>query len=238
LFVVKMMKIFVAVALVAVAVSAGYTYIAPQMPCSFTAQLHMYSGGKPAANALVTVRGRFLKIMEGNVSQVTGRVIRPDISKIVNKDLYYAMFITSSLKNQCEMVYSSEDTVLKIVNDWNTHLFMGKANLTWERKDLKKYRGNECEYYYNKDDTSIYVYDKYISGIKYKEGGIDKEVTFDYFWGVGMDEFVLDKDTYPQCYRAENKMAEIPSTDNVLCGASTLKVAFVTILLAFACLLF
>jgi len=188
------MKIFAALAVIAIAVSASYQYKCPKLPCSFEMSLNtMNDEGKLKEFTRYTVYDIFIS-SKVTSSTETGEeiyrvIIRPDITKMVNDTKMIG--VSLYMRDKCSTTYSaySLDEYMKIVEDMPHALFGDLINSTWENKKSVKYNGKQCTVYYDDDvDTeAFFVYDDYPYVIRDRDG--DTIVQWNWDWEASLDHF-------------------------------------------------
>jgi len=239
---VEMMKIFAVVAIVAVAVCAkSITFKQERLPCSYTLKSKVTVSGREVTSPKSFVNGRYIASSGAQGDQSFFGIVRPDITRKEDGREQIASFVSLG-KNDCTLEWMNMTDYLAELKDYDYELFLGFNNATWDKKESVKYQGKKCDHYYNetKDSPSIYVYDDFIYVIHMKtDEDNDMDIIYDFNWDkVKMDKFIMKKDDFPACYKLDKRIADEPSKDYVFCGASSLKVAFVSILVALATVLF
>jgi len=225
-----MMKFVAVLALVLVAVSAKEKFKQPKMPCDFTLTYTGYEDGKKLAQYIIEINGRYLKIDVKVDGEKAVSLLRPDIVKDGKVTAFGAA------DGDCEVEEITEEEMKYVLAMYTTELFEYAGDKEWDHKESKKWRDKKCDHYYDdeKDSMEIYVYDGYLYGMVYDED----EAVFEYEWKAPMKDFVLSKKDYPKCYDKEKKVADTPSDDYVMCAASSVKIAFVAMLVALLAALF
>jgi len=227
-----MMKFVVVLALVLVAVSAGNKFKQPKMPCDYKIDAKIYEDKKKTADYVVEFNGRYFKLAAKDDREKYVMLLRPDIGSDGNMTAFF------SEDDECEVEEVTMDEFKYIANIYSNLFWLYYDDKDWDHKEDKKYRDKKCVHYYDddKDEPSIYVYDDYIYGVV--SGEEDFEYVLEYTWKAPMDDFVMSKKDYPKCYDKEKKVADTPSEDYVMCAASSVKIAFVAMLVALVAALF
>jgi len=224
----KMMKFVAVLALVLVAVSAKNHFKQPKMPCDYTLTYTGYEDDKKLGQYIIKFNGRYFKLDMNADDEKGVMLLRPDIGKSGTG--------FSAYDGDCEVEELTEEEVKYIIEIYGSEIFSYVNDKDWDNKDSKKWRGKKCDHYYDdeKYGVELYVYDDHIYGMASDE----MEVTFEYEWKAPMSDFVLSKKDYPKCYDKEKKVADTPSDDYVMCAASSVKIAFVAMLVALLAALF
>jgi len=223
---------FVAVlALLLVAVSAKEHFKQPKYPCAYNIKISVSEKGEKVEEFKIYVNGRYLKMKMTSEERdySSALLLRPDIGGEGNCTLM------NSFKDYCYPIVVETKEASYIINTYSVLFLMYVDDKDWDHKETKTWRGKKCDHYYDDDDDeSIYVYDGRIYGYAERSD----EITFEYEWEAPMEEFVMKEKDYPYCVEAVKEVSEVPSEDYIFCAASSVKVAFVAIVVALVSSLF
>ena len=219
------MKIFAVFALVAVAVYAkSYSFRDADKPCAYHQHIDIYEDNRKYAQYDVAFNGRYMKVKAKSEEGDYLILLRPDIGHDKNATLLFFSY------EECNMAEVEPEIAMEYLDTYHDVATRYVKNKQWDHKESKKYRGKQCDYYFDddEDEASIYVYDEKIYGVI--EG--DSEWVIEYDEDVSMSDFALSKKDYPECVEQEKKLADKPSDDYVLCAAGSMKVAIIALFAA------
>ena len=225
-----MMKFVVVLALLLAAVSAKEYFKQPKYPCAYAVKITEYWKETKSGTIDVALNGRYFKYMIKSDEYSTTVLLRPDIQdKDGRMNTFYAY------DQYCYSQFVDMEDVAYMLQTVGNPLISYVDGKSWDHKETKTYRGKKCDHYYDDNgEESIYVYDDRVYG--YIDNS--EEFVFEYEMEAPMEEFVLKEKDYPDCVKENKKVTEVPSEDYVFCAASSVKVAFVAIVVALVSSLF
>jgi len=207
----RMMKVFALLAIVAVAVSAEYTYKCPELPCIFEMKMKGKLNGTSTDLGKFTVADHFLRIkaeLGRRGDDDTYIVFRPDITSTEGgKKMIGGAMLTAGA---CKTEMAPWEECEELLNTLRGNLFGHLEYLSWDTKETVEYEGEQCTSYSNSsvETGSLIVCNEY----PYYMNAGGNEVIYEWKFEVDMDKFQLEE--------CEGDFAKVPEEKYVVCDAS------------------
>jgi len=202
-----MMKIFAALAVIAIAVSAEtYNYTAPKLPCAYQLKVSTRETGGELEELMTLARNDdFIYMKMTSDDEVMHVIYRPDIT--TKKDGEDMIGAAVSKDGECESDYYPKSEYKQLLNTLYDTLFGTINKLTWDSKNETKYEGKKCTLYYNSDyGYGLYVYEDY----PYVIAAGSTEQIYEWEWDIPLDKFKLKE--------CEGKFSKAPSSEYSKCA--------------------
>lgn len=203
------MKVFALLAIVAVAVSAAYTYKCPELPCIYEMKMKLKENGTSQDLGKFTVADHFLRIkadLGRRGDDDTYIVFRPDITSTQGgKKMIGGAMLTAG---ECETEMAPWDECEELLNTLRGNLFGHLEALSWDTKETVEYEGEQCTSYSSALGGLLIVCNEYPYYIK----AGDNEVLYEWKFKVDMDKFQLEE--------CGGDFAKVPEEKYVVCDAS------------------
>lgn len=223
------MKFLAVIALVAVAVAAETYKVEIKLPCEYEVKMKVKSGSVSLDAGKQYVNGRYMKQEVEAMGQKSIQLIRPDINKKEGDAEMIASVVFAA--GMCNLNYVPVKTLFPDDEDENA--------MYYEHKEKQKYDGESCTAYWNgtsiDKEGGIFVCGDEIRCVRDVDGGETMDMIMEYEYDAPMEKFIIKEDA---CTKIEKKLAEEPSEDFIMCAASSVKVAFVALLVALVSALF
>jgi len=196
----------------------------------------------------ILVRGNFTKVTESVtvMSASAVAVVRPDLKYVEDDVTYVPIFMGEKAmgKEQCVANETTADELKEAIDA----ILGGVAEpQVFDRSYDGEFKGTKCTVYQNDtgDDYLKYFVDKdnYLIGMESKSFIGVTVTTVTYSYDVSLKDFVLDKSDYDDCntsvYEApDSRFDECPSSSSASSDSSTIRAAFLLVLLCAALALF
>jgi hypothetical protein len=224
------MKFLAVIALVAVAVAAETYKVNVKLPCEYEVKIKMKSKGVTADFGKTYVNGRYMKSETEVLGKKSITLYRPDINK-KEGDTEKIASVSFAL-GVCTLDYVDVKTIFPDVDEEENTMY-------FENKEKQNYGDEKCTAYWNgtsiDKDGGIFVCDDELRCVRAVLAGETTDTIMEYEYDAPMEKFVIKEDA---CTKIEKKLAEEPSEDFIMCAASSVKVAFVALLVALVSALF
>jgi len=185
-----MMKIFAALAVIAIAVSAEtYNYTVPELPCAYQLKLSARTnGGEPEETTTLARNDEFLYMKMISDDEVMYAIYRPDITK--KEDDKDMIGFAASEDGVCNSDYAQKSLYQQFLDSLYRTLFESINSVSWDSENETYYEGKKCTLYYNSAyGYSLYVYEDY----PYVIAAGSTEQIYEWKWEAPLDKFKLEE---------------------------------------------
>jgi len=219
-----MMKIFVALAVIAIAVSAEtYNYTVPKLPCAYQLIINQTKDGKSKDLTKMAVNDHFLR-SKVDLNDIFF-IYRPDITTLRGDRKMIGIAVFQD--EECQSDWEELDGYLKFFDGLYDSLFADLNSISWNNKTDCKYNGKACTCYLKKaTDMILYVYDDYPYVIR--QG--TTEQLYEWEWDAPLNMFKLEdcfiddfgktpKEKYSKCYNVSSSSSSDVASSTQAYGA-------------------